>query len=32
MSELTHFDADGAARMVDVGGKDSTRRRAVAEG
>jgi cyclic pyranopterin phosphate synthase len=32
MSELTHFDADGAARMVDVGQKDSTRRRAVAEG
>ncbi len=32
MSELTHFDAEGAARMVDVGGKDSTRRRAVAEG
>ena len=32
MSEFTHFDAAGAARMVDVGGKDSTRRRAVAEG
>jgi cyclic pyranopterin phosphate synthase len=32
MSELTHFDADGAARMVDVGHKDSTHRRAVAEG
>jgi cyclic pyranopterin phosphate synthase len=32
MSELTHFDAAGAARMVDIGHKDSTRRRAVAEG
>jgi cyclic pyranopterin phosphate synthase len=32
MSELTHFDATGAARMVDIGHKDSTRRRAVAEG
>jgi cyclic pyranopterin phosphate synthase len=32
MSELTHFDADGAARMVDVGHKNSTHRRAVAEG
>ena len=27
---LTHLDAEGRARMVDVGGKDSTRRRAVA--
>jgi len=32
MPELTHFDAAGAARMVDVGDKDVTRRRAVAEG
>ncbi|MGD8275592.1 MAG: cyclic pyranopterin monophosphate synthase MoaC [Thiohalocapsa sp.] len=32
MTELTHFDADGAARMVDVGHKDVTHRRAVAEG
>ncbi len=31
MSErLTHLDADGTARMVDVGGKAVTRRRAVA--
>lgn len=27
---LTHLDADGAARMVDVGGKDITDRQAVA--
>ncbi len=26
MSRLTHIDEDGAARMVDVGGKDVTRR------
>ncbi len=26
--ELTHLDADGQARMVDVGGKDTTRRTA----
>jgi cyclic pyranopterin phosphate synthase len=32
MTELTHFDAAGAARMVDVGHKDVTHRRAVAEG
>jgi cyclic pyranopterin phosphate synthase len=32
MSELTHFDADGAAHMVDVGHKAITHRRAVAEG
>jgi cyclic pyranopterin monophosphate synthase len=32
MSELTHFDADGAARMVDVGHKEVTHRVAVAEG
>jgi cyclic pyranopterin monophosphate synthase len=29
---LTHLDAQGAARMVDVGGKTETRRRAVASG
>ena len=29
---LTHFDAAGAARMVDVGAKAETRRVAVAEG
>jgi cyclic pyranopterin phosphate synthase len=29
--ELTHLDASGAARMVDVGGKPATRRRASAE-
>lgn len=29
---LTHFDAQGRAWMVDVGGKTETRRRAVAEG
>jgi len=32
MSELTHFDADGQAHMVDVGAKDETHRVAVAEG
>lgn len=32
MSELTHFNAAGEAHMVDVGGKDSTARRAIAEG
>ena len=32
MSDLTHFDAAGAAHMVDVGGKDETRRVAVAAG
>jgi len=32
MSELTHFDEGGNARMVDVGAKPPTRRRAVAEG
>lgn len=30
--ELTHIDAEGNAMMVDVGGKDSTLRRAVAVG
>ena len=32
MAELTHLDADGHARMVDVGGKAQTARVAVAEG
>jgi len=32
MSELTHFDKDGAAHMVDVSAKDETVREAVAEG
>jgi cyclic pyranopterin phosphate synthase len=32
MSELSHFDADGASRMVDVGGKDVTARMARASG
>lgn len=32
MSELTHFDADGKAIMVDVGDKQTTRRIAVARG
>ena len=32
MTGLTHFDAQGQAHMVDVGGKTSTRRIAVAEG
>ncbi len=32
MARLTHVDERGAARMVDVGGKPPTRRRAVAEG
>jgi len=30
MSELTHLDDDGTARMVDVGAKEATARRAVA--
>jgi len=30
--KLTHFDADGNAHMVDVGSKDRTSRRAIAEG
>jgi cyclic pyranopterin phosphate synthase len=30
--ELTHFDADGQAIMVDVGAKAATKRRAVARG
>jgi cyclic pyranopterin phosphate synthase len=32
MAELTHFDAAGGARMVDVGGKAVTARSATAEG
>ena len=32
VAELTHFDAAGRARMVDVGGKDETERVAVAAG
>ncbi|HYV17069.1 MAG TPA: cyclic pyranopterin monophosphate synthase MoaC [Conexibacter sp.] len=31
MAELTHLDEAGRARMVDVGGKDVTDRRAVAQ-
>lgn len=30
MSELTHIDATGAARMVDVGDKEITQRKAIA--
>jgi len=32
MNDLTHFDKDGRAAMVDVGGKAVTARRAVAIG
>ena len=32
MAELTHFNPSGDAQMVDVGGKEVTHRRAVAEG
>ncbi len=32
MSDLTHLDSSGNVRMVDVGGKAVTQRRAVAEG
>lgn len=32
MPELSHFDQDGASRMVDVSDKEVTRRRAVARG
>lgn len=32
MAQWTHMDAQGRARMVDVGGKDSTAREAVARG
>jgi cyclic pyranopterin monophosphate synthase len=31
MAELTHLDASGRARMVDVGGKDVTQREATAQ-
>jgi cyclic pyranopterin phosphate synthase len=31
-SKLTHFDADGAARMVEVGAKPETAREAIASG
>lgn len=31
MDELTHFDESGAARMVDIGEKEPSRREAVAE-
>jgi len=32
MSELTHLDSAGHARMVDVGAKDETQREAIARG
>jgi len=32
MSQLSHFDSDGASRMVDVGAKEITLRRARASG
>ena len=32
MSDLTHLDAQGAAHMVDVGGKADTARQAIASG
>lgn len=32
MSKLTHLDESGNAHMVDVGGKESTRREAIARG
>ena len=32
MSDLTHFDERGNARMVDVSGKDITKRTATAQG
>lgn len=32
MSDLTHFDDSGRARMVDVGGKEETERSATARG
>jgi cyclic pyranopterin monophosphate synthase len=32
MNDLTHLDAEGHARMVDVGSKDETQREAVARG
>ena len=32
MADLTHFDSDGKAHMVDVSGKPVTARKAIAEG
>ena len=32
MSDLSHYDESGAVRMVDISGKDTTSRRAVASG
>lgn len=32
MGELTHFDEQGHSRMVEVGGKQETRREAIAKG
>jgi cyclic pyranopterin phosphate synthase len=32
MSELTHFDSEGQAHMVDIGGKNDTERVAIATG
>ncbi|MDR0260101.1 MAG: cyclic pyranopterin monophosphate synthase MoaC, partial [Comamonas sp.] len=32
MTELTHFDAQGQAHMVDIGAKPNTHRIAIAEG
>jgi len=32
MTKLTHFNESGEAHMVDIGGKDSTARRAVVKG
>jgi cyclic pyranopterin phosphate synthase len=32
MSDLTHLDAEGHARMVDVGAKEETQREAIARG
>ena len=32
MTELTHLDSAGTARMVDVGGKPETQRLAIAKG
>ena len=32
MSKLTHFDSEGQAHMVDIGGKNDTERVAIATG
>lgn len=32
MNDLTHFDSEGRARMVDVSAKDDTKREAIAQG